>query len=768
MRTPLNTSLRPMFATVLCATLAACGGGNGDTPSLPPASVVTMGGPAITGGATNIDPSSATAPAAESAPSTTAEPAAISSTVQGGATLSAGTATGLPPAGAAPIPSTGVTFAYITPVQLASTATAPQVNTPFTFGQVFSQGDVKSTESIVAKTASGTSLPVQMDVKARHADGSVRHAIITAVLPSSMPKQIQTIYLAKGAATAASAGMAPTQLLNAGFSSSVNATLDGKVYSASADALLKAGSHTSWLAGSLVNEWLVSAPLKTASGEAHPHLSARFAIRAYGTSAARVDVTIENTWAFEAAPQNFTYDAQVLVGGEPVFTKAGLTHYHHARWRETFWWGNAPQLDVRHNAAYMIATKALPNYELLTIGETTLDAMSKRWLASKNGPMESGLAQPYMPATGGRIDLGLLPRWGAMYLVSMDQRMKAATLGMSEQAGSWSSHYRNKTTGRPITLAEYPYMTRLGNPGDTYNPLTKLKEAFPDCPATKCASPLAADMSHQPSFAYLPYLVTGDYYHLEELQFWANFNTFSSNPGYREAGKGLLKSDQVRGQGWSLRTLAQAAYITPDADPQKANFNTILNHNIDWYHANYSNNPAANNLGVLTNGYAIVYNSSTGLAPWQDDYFTAAVGVTVELGYSKAAPLLTWKSKFPVDRMTGNGYCWIFGGIYNLKVRDSSTSPLYTTIGQAYTNSVAAAHLTQTCNSTAMATTLGMKVGQMTGYANDPQGYPSYMQPALAYSVGANPGGAAAWKQFISRTVKPDYSTGPEFNVVPR
>ncbi|MBY0243272.1 MAG: hypothetical protein K2X55_28600, partial [Burkholderiaceae bacterium] len=209
-------------------------------------------------------------------------------------------------------------------------------------------------------------------------------------------------------------------------------------------------------------------------------------------------------------------------------------------------------------------------------------------------------------------------------------------------------------------------------------------------------------------------------------------------------------------------------YITPDADPQKANFNTILNHNIDWYHANYSNNPDANKLGVLINGYAIVYNNNTGLAPWQDDYFTAAVGLTVELGYSKAAPLLTWKTKFPVERMTGTGYCWILGSIYNLKVRDSSTSPLYTTIGQAYTNSVAAANLTQACNSTPMATSLGMKVGQMSGYADDPQGYPSAMQPALAYSVGANPGGAAAWKQFFSRAVKPDYSTGPEFNIVPR
>jgi hypothetical protein len=60
-----------------------------------------------------------------------------------------------------------------------------------------------------------------------------------------------------------------------------------------------------------------------------------------------------------------------------------------------------------------------------------------------------------------------------------------------------------------------------------------------------------------------------------------------------------VKSDQVRGQAWTLRTLAEAAYITPDNDPQKANFTAMVNNNIDWYERTYTNNASANKLGAL-------------------------------------------------------------------------------------------------------------------------------------------------------------------------
>ncbi|MDT1817755.1 hypothetical protein FPK51_24550, partial [Acinetobacter baumannii] len=73
------------------------------------------------------------------------------------------------------------------------------------------------------------------------------------------------------------------------------------------------------------------------------------------------------------------------------------------------------------------------------------------------------------------------------------------------------------------------------------------------------------------------------------------------------------------------------------------------------------------------------------------------------------------------------------------------------------------------CAGAEMAAKLGLKQGEMTGYSSATAGYPSNMQPALAYA--ADVGGAEgkkAWSVFMSRTVKPDYSTAPQFSIVPR
>jgi len=138
------------------------------------------------------------------------------------------------------------------------------------------------------------------------------------------------------------------------------------------------------------------------------------------------------------------------------------------------------------------------------------------------------------------------------------------------------------------------------------------------------------------------------------------------------------------------------------------------------------------------------------------------------LGFTRAQPLLTWKAKFPIDRMTGPGFCWISAAMYSMKVRDSATSPVYETIGQAYKASTTAQLSALACNSQAMATLLGLKVGEMTGYADNVTGYPANMQPAVAYAAGAATGGPAAWKVFAARSIKPDYSLEPQFDIVPR
>ena len=651
---------------------------------------------------------------------------------------------------------------------------------PVTFGQVFAPGVLARDKKLQGATASGATVALQVDVKALHADGSVRHAVVSALVPRpekgkpfalGIVEKPSSLLSGLGDALGGTAGAALPDLAALGAGASVSLTLDGKRYTATLDRLTALRSPT-WLAGPVASEWHVNAPLRSATGEVHPHLNVRFALRAYGgTARARVDVTVENNWAYEPSPRNFTYDAEILLNGVPVYAKPALTHYHHARWRKVFWAGGDPGVDVRASMQELMASRAVPNYDpAVLVAESALAGLEADWQGPRTEPMGTGAAAPGMPATGGRPDIGLLPAWTAMYVLSSDARAKRVMLGTADLAGSYSAHYRDTRTGLPVSLLDYPYMTILGTPGDTLNPATGKREAFPPCAAAgACATPNQHDVAHQPSLAYLPYLLSGDYYSLEELQFWAMYDVFASNPGYRQNRKGLLAPEQVRGQAWGLRTLAHAAYITPDSHPLKQHFLQILDSNLDWYNATYSSNPQANRLGAIVNGYALGYNEGTGLAPWMDDFFTSAVGHVLELGFTKAQPLLAWKAKFPVERMVGTGVCWIKGSIYAMKVRDSATSPFYDTMAQAYSANHTAEFLALPCGGAEMAASLGLAVGEMTGYARSVIGFPSNMQPALAYAAGAaGDNGRAAWERFMARPVKPDYGLGPQFAIVPR
>ncbi|MGJ9417839.1 hypothetical protein ACHAC9_08755 [Massilia sp. CMS3.1] len=668
-----------------------------------------------------------------------------------------------PAAKGAAIPAGGITGLVI-----ESTARDDQSNVPFTFGQVFAPGDLPRGAALSGKLADGSLLPLQLDVKASHPDGSVRHAVISAVLPRLGAGKDLGLALVKGAKKGDSAG-APKS--GAAPDTVVAIVVDGERFTASSAALLKSQKAQLWLQGPVVTELQVAAPLVDAKGAEHPHLAARFALRWYGAAKqARVDVVVENNWAYEPDPHNITYDVTITAGGKRVVDKQNLTHLHHARWRTLAWTGEAPDLHLRHDTDYLIDSRALPNYDRSVVMHyRALAALASSWNGPKTEPMGVGLAAPAMPGPGGRPDIGLLPGWGAAYLLSMDARAKRVTLGTADLAGSWPTHYRDKRTGLPVSLMDYPYMTLLGRSGDTRNPKTGKQEAFPPCRKDMCKSPNKPDISHQPNLAYLPYLVTGDHYYLEELQFWAMYNVFSSNPGYRKAVQGLLAPEQVRGQAWGLRSLGEAAYITPDGHPLKRHFDTILDSNLAWYNATYSSNPAANKLGVIVNGYSVGYKDKTALAPWQDDFFTSVVGHLAELGFKEAEPLLKWKARFSIGRMVGDDACWMAGANYTYTVRTTSSAPFFASIGEAYAATVGPEVAGLPCASSQMAAALKQKPGDMGGYAGEPAGFPSNMQPALAYAADAGgEAGRKAWAVFAARSVKPDYGASPQFAIVPR
>src|SRR6185503_713606 len=249
-------------------------------------------------------------------------------------------------------------------IRIENTGPAQQ-NIPFTFGQVFKAGQIKPGQGLAAKLANGDALPLQVDYKATHADGSARHVIISGILPTLFAKEERELQLVPAQAGTPKLGFQPfiqngvVELIIAG----VKYTTDG--------ALM--GDSNIWLDGPIVQEQIVPIALNGSDGKPHPHLSIRAGFRAYSNGQVRVEVGVENTTTFTPGAQNLTYDIAVKLAGKTVFEQKALTHYHHARWRKVFWLGSEPQIHVKPDAPYLMASKAISNYDQNTgVGEAQL------------------------------------------------------------------------------------------------------------------------------------------------------------------------------------------------------------------------------------------------------------------------------------------------------------------------------------------------------------------------------------------------------------
>jgi hypothetical protein len=705
----------------------------------------------------------------------------------GGAAAGGGTSDGGAGAG-------GAKPAAQIPVEIDNPGAAAASDAPVTFGQVFVDGDVPKGDTLVA-TAGGAPVPAQIDPKAYYPDGSLRHAVITLRPGSIAAGSSQAITLSAAAPGGAGAAIQLDDLLGSAFDASVSVQIGGATYSADARDLLAAAKSAQscapwgkdckeWLAGPEVSSWVVSAPLRDSNGVAHPFLSAVFEIRAYGpnpVTRVRADVAIESSWTYVPGPQNLTYDASIAIAGQSAFTTTGLTHYTHARWHEVFWWGGDPGLYAKLDSAYLQKTPAVPRYQadihpsekLLNDARQTIE------------PMQNGDNTKSMGNTGAQPTIGPLPRWTSAYVVSTDPRAYHWMLANDAALASYGVHYRDESTGAPVSLVDHPCATLI--PAANYKkcPVAPFADdRLPTCGGT-CSSPLVAEEAHHPSAAYVSYLVTGDFYYLEEMEFWSNWIILWENPGYRNFTDGLIKSYQVRGQAWALRSLGYTAFILPDDAPMKGYFTNVVQKNIDWYLEHYVTNPDANELGAIMNGYALAYPSHdgktqyVGLAPWQQDFFTWSIANLADLGFQGAPDLLKYFAKFQIGLLADPGYCWVLGAAYELQVEDTSagegtpSDTVYSSWAKVYEVNFPGLQGI-TCASQEMATQLSdanytYKPAEMTGYPYSPTGFPANLQIGVAGAAQSGlPAALDAWNTFAGRTTKPDYSDYPNFGVVPR
>ena len=414
-------------------------------------------------------------------------------------------------------------------------------NVPVTFGQVFQKGQVARA---VAVQIGGKPADAQVDVKRHYDDGSVRFAVVSLLLDEVPPAGRTVVSLGDGdpAATSAAA-IAPSDLLKTDFDATLTLRFpDGTVRSASARKLLEeAGAQAkTWLRGPVAAEWLLAGPPVDKDGRPDEDLCVRFEVRAYaGCGWIRVSATVENCW--DTWADNIRYDVTLRDAHREVFSQDAVDHRRLSRWRKVFWispdgGSGEPPLHVVHDLAAMTAAGALPNYDR---GLPKVESsQARRTELSMEGPawgiLGNGALTVYMPTTGGRAEIAPYPAWTVRYLLDMEPRAKAVVLAGGDLAGSWPIHVRGRATDRIMTIDERPefWLDERGKDRPAWKPARH--EPGPQ------SLRLTPDLAHQPSLAYVPYLLTGDYYYLEEAYFWGNYcllatwpHAASERPGHR-------------------------------------------------------------------------------------------------------------------------------------------------------------------------------------------------------------------------------------------
>jgi hypothetical protein len=356
--------------------------------------------------------------------------------------------------------------------------------------------------------------------------------------------------------------------------------------------------------------------------------------------AVKIETIVENMWT--TALQDQKYDFQVRLGNPlqaAQWVHTGYTQYARTRWHRTFWSGRAlgnyalpDDVKIDLNLPYMIYSGILPQYDVSrkvssgTVQRLDRDIWNNYSAARRDINGDAHFAGPFpkgMQGTGQTVAdwIGILPAWTVRFLFTMsDDSVQPSDsypmlFNSAEVSGNVPIHLREGrggptkycahscsgpgletlAYGRPVSTDARPKL-RQDSPNLTLRPA----DGTADSSLVTPVIPLSPshgwqyDMAHQPAHTFGVYLITGDWYWLEEMMFWnqANLMTTSSGDGITSRGhfgwEGIINS-QTRSNAWALRSMAQLVMTLPDAmTAEKTYWRSKLNNNIAAMEGRYS------------------------------------------------------------------------------------------------------------------------------------------------------------------------------------
>lgn len=646
-----------------------------------------------------------------------------------------------------PIPNWGTT-ARIPGARIFISSTTGETLVPFTLGFAFKRGDV-----IAGRTVTGDTASLQVNVKNRWPDGSVKFAILSGIALVPTAAGI-TVNLSTASEQAQGSPIDTTRLRSSGAVAEVGCGAFGTARWSATDW---DSPFKTWVAGPSMSSWIYRQPVG-----ADKHLVAWLEVRLYANGAVEILPWIENGYLLVTGPSNKAATYSFMLNRSQRMT-AAIDLKHHSRTplingsALSYWAGQDPGVIARPDTAYLQATELVPSYT----GQLSTSSVVLTGLVSSYVPLQAGnfkYDQDSMASSGYQDPIGLLPQHDVAYLVSNDVRAYAAVIRNGFSAGRWAIHYRDERTNRPPRFSAYPTLNISSSQGfKDVGGSTNGKRT----PLATGGNPPGWDVAHSPSVGFLAYLLTGRWYFMEEVQFatTANYLGNGDNTVLRTGSKGLVQpcpgAWQTRSCAWDWRARVQALCVTPDDDVElRSEFVASVEANIEHFHSRYvaqKNNP----FGWIKPGEA--YNGSLRLgSPWQQDFATASFGYSVSLGLpisitasTKLSAFFAWKAKSAIMRLgTKEGFWYINAVPYNMAISPSATPDYNTGTGPWYATEAEVYAATYAVPPAWLGRTEGMLAGEIMPGERAMWGN---LVPAIAYAVQHNVQGAQeAYNRMVS------------------
>lgn len=548
--------------------------------------------------------------------------------------------------------------------------------TPVTLSRIGADGDFTRG---ITPCVGGVRLPAQVDVLRRAPDGSIRHALVSFVLPTSppgAPVRIDWLNEPPPSPPSFAWGFGPAALnprltlVPAGDGARPLTSDAGRVLAGNWGASDRVRVLHD---GPVMKEIEIRTVPVAPDGTPDERLEVYWRMRAFtGRRSVRIEAVVENCRERVKGgrpPVQYKFaSVELSAAGRPLYREGPFDHLDQTRYRILAWTdGPLEDLHRRPEYEYWVRGRFVPKYRWTSpMTPEKVDAAFTRpsddrpALRRLQGILENGIIHRHMPGTGGRWEMNPYPSWIPAYLMSGAPRLYRAILHADGNgAGAFYIHVREDgAPGYNVFTVKQPPLDQ-GYRIELYR--------LPDGGRPS----VQPDHAHAPSLGYFSYLVTGDRFYAEEMSFWASYQ-MGEWPH-----RGLRWRQLDRSFAWSLRQVADAAFILPDDHPLRGYFEEGVNRCMDEMTEGLVRSGrrvhSAPEGSWQGSGRLYWVNARYGSA-WQYAWVVWALGNAVDKGFPKATVVRDWAAEYVVGLYTSDdAYTAPDGTVYRYDPRDAMT-----------------------------------------------------------------------------------------------